>query len=103
MPEDEPAEPTPITEVEITVAGHTISVKAPAPMADVAEQALRLYRQTALSARNIPFGFDATGGQVELREQADLSYRLAEADGPEEDHARLGGINPQGAPARRLD
>jgi hypothetical protein len=96
VPDDESPDPTPITEVEITVGGHAICVKAPAPMAEVADQALRLYRQTALPARDIPFGFDATSSQVELREQPDLGYRLAEPDGPEEDHARLGRINPQG-------
>lgn len=102
MGDEESPEPTPITEVEITVGGHTICVKAAAPMADVAAQALGLYQQTQLAARQIKFGFDVNASQVELRQQPNLGYGMDEADGPEEDHARLGRINPQGQAPERL-
>jgi hypothetical protein len=78
-------ESPPMTEVEITVGGHTIIVKAAEPMADVAAQALGLYEQTQLSAEKIKFGFDVTSSQIELREQQDLGHRLVEPDGPEEE------------------
>jgi hypothetical protein len=85
MAEDEAPEPSPLTEVEITVGGHTIIVKAPESLADVAAQALGLYEQTKLDGEKIKFGFDANASQVELRDQPDLSHRLVESDGPEED------------------
>lgn len=94
MGDEESPDPTPVTEIEITVGGHTISVKAAAPMAEVAAQALGLYQQTRLEARQIPFGFDVNASQVELREQPDLGYRMDETDGPEEDRARMGRKHP---------
>ena len=71
-------------------------------MADVAGQALSLYQQTQLEARQIKFGFDVNASQVEMRQQPNLRYRMDESEGPEEDRARLGRINPQGASAKRL-
>lgn len=62
----EPADPSPSTEVEITVAGHTIAVKAAEPLAVVAEQALALFHLTARYARRAPIGFDVGGGQFDL-------------------------------------
>lgn len=85
MADDEAPDTPPVTEVEITVGGHSIIVKAAEPLAEVAAQALGLYEQTRLSAEKIPFGFGATGGQVEMREQPDLTYRPVEPFGPEEE------------------
>jgi hypothetical protein len=85
MADDEPPEPPPVTEVEITVGGHTIIIKSVEPLAEVAAQALGLYEQTRLAAEKIKFGFDANASQVELREQPDLGHRLVEPDGPWED------------------
>lgn len=85
----------PLSEVEITVAGHTITVKAHAPMSDVAEQALTLYRKTRLAAKRIPFGFDSAASQVEAVPTPNYGGNL---DGWEGDDARLGGIQPQGQP-----
>ncbi len=82
---DEPVEPPPIAEVEITVGGHTIIVKAAEPLADVAAQALGLFEQTQLPAQKMKFGFDANSSQIELRPQPDLAYRPVEPFGPEED------------------
>lgn len=50
------------TEVEITVAGHTIAIKATAPMDEVAAQALGLFQQTQEYAKRAPIGFDTPGG-----------------------------------------
>lgn len=88
--DDHPVD-APLTEVEITVAGHTIVVKAPAPLDEVAAQALGLYEQTKGSARRIPMGFDVGGGQVERAAQTD--YTGLTEDWGDED-ARLGRINP---------
>lgn len=60
-------------EVEISVAAHTIIVKAAGSLADVAAQALGLYEQTRLDAKRIPIGFDNAGGQVERAEAPDYS------------------------------
>lgn len=102
MVDEDASESTPITEVEITVGGHTICVKAAAPMADVAAQALGLYQQTQLEARKIKFGFDVTASQVELRDQPDHGWRMEETEGPEEDRARMGRVDPEGTPTGRL-
>jgi hypothetical protein len=81
---DAPSDPA-MVEVEITVAGHTIRVNAPRAMEDVAAQALGLYEQTKLSAKNIPIGFDAMGAQIERVEQPDHTQRSVEPWGPEEE------------------
>jgi hypothetical protein len=82
---DIPAEPPPVAEVEITVGGHTVIVKAAEPLAKVAAQALGLFEQTQLPAATMKFGFDANSSQIELRPQPDLAYRPVEPFGPEED------------------
>jgi len=98
--EDEQPESPPLTEVEITVGGHTIVVKAAAPMEDVASQALGLYESTKLPAETIRFGFQATSSQIELAPQPDLTHRMVEPDGPDEEgHARLGRIRSEKPPA----
>lgn len=62
-----PPSPAP-NKVEIHVAGHVIVVESTDPLADVVGYALGLHQQTAHSARHIPIGFDATGGQFERAE-----------------------------------
>ena len=93
----EPAAPEhPMAEVEITVAGHTVTVKAHAPMPDVAEQALALYRKTKLAAKKIPFGFDSTASQVETVPASEYGGNL---DSWEGDDARLGRVEPESQPS----
>ena len=84
-----PAEPTPPTEIEITVAGHTVTVKATAPMGEVAAQALDLFERTRGAARRIPIGFDTNASQVELAPAVAYGGALQEW-GAEEDHAGMG-------------
>ena len=86
----------PMAEVEITVAGHTVTVKAHAPMPDVAEQALALYRKTKLAAKKIPFGFDSTASQVETVPASEYGGNL---DSWEGDDARLGRVEPESQPS----
>lgn len=74
MPKATEPEPTDPVEVEISVAGHTVIVKASRSLEDVAGQALQLFERTQKSARHIPIGFAVTGGQFELTEQADYSH-----------------------------
>lgn len=64
--EAEPAPPPPgSSRVEITVAGHTVAVESPDPLADVVGYALSLYEQTAGAAARSPVGFDTAGGNFE--------------------------------------
>lgn len=71
-PEPEPESVDPV-EIEISVAGHTVIVKAARSMEDVAAQAVQLFERTQRSAMRIPIGFAVTGGQFELTEQPDYS------------------------------
>jgi hypothetical protein len=89
-------EPTP-TKVEITVAGHTVTVESVASIEQVSAAALDLYRKTKLAAKKIPFGFDLGAAQVERVEQPDYSGHLERWQ--EEDHAGLGWIHPEGKPS----
>lgn len=95
-PEPQPAE-TPLTEIEITVAGHTVSVKAAAPMNEVGELAYDLFRATEDTARRMPIGFDVVGGQIERAEPYFPPGRPSEW--PDEDRgggrARLGRKHPK--------
>jgi len=50
-----------MTKVIVTVAAHSVECDADAPLAEVAETAMRLYRQTTLPARSIGVGFDSAG------------------------------------------
>lgn len=84
--ESEPA----VSEVEITVAGHTITVKAAVSLDDAAKVAYDLYKKTRLAATKIPFGFDTSAAQIEKAEQPDYAGPL---EGDEEDRdAGLGRI-----------
>lgn len=96
MAEEDDAPPTPeITEVEITVAGHTIIVKSAAALDEVAAKALGLYEQTKIDGKRIPVGFDNTAAQVE---RADPPSYTGLSEGEDED-ARMGRQPPQGEPA----
>jgi hypothetical protein len=69
LEEAESAPPPPGTnKVEITVGGHTIVVESAEPLAEVAGYAIGLFGQTSEPAKQIPFGFDVTGGQFERAE-----------------------------------
>ncbi|MEU4777479.1 hypothetical protein [Micromonospora sp. NPDC023633] len=57
--------PAPV-KVDITVAGHTVTVEAAEPLDVVAAKALDLFRQTAEYARRAPVGFAAAPAHVEL-------------------------------------
>lgn len=54
------------TEVEIAVAGHSVTVKSGGTLGEVAAMALALFRATSDDAKRAPIGFDVTGGHIEL-------------------------------------
>jgi hypothetical protein len=67
--EDAEAPPPPGTnKIEITVGGHTVAIESSAPLNLVADYAMALWDRTADEAKQLPFGFDATGGQFERAE-----------------------------------
>jgi hypothetical protein len=90
-----PNEPREPAEVEVSVAGHCVRVRAAAPMGKVAETALDLFRRTSGDARRIPVGFDTVGGQIELADPPAEGFGdLRPLESPEDRNARLGRLHP---------
>lgn len=104
-PEDDDAAdcapPPPGTnKVEITVAGHSVTIESTDPLAAVADCALDIFQRTAGYAKRIPIGFDVAGGQFE---RADPYREPRGLEGWEDDDARgLGRQQAQGGATRRL-
>jgi hypothetical protein len=97
---DEAPPPPGTNKVEITVGQHTILVESGEPLIDVVGYALDLHQRTAEPAKQLPFGFDTTGGQFE---RAEPYVEPGTGEGWEDDHARGMDRQPtQIAATRRL-
>lgn len=87
--------------IEITVGGHSVTIESTEPLADVIGYALNVYEQTQGPARNIPLGFDTTGGQFE---RAEPYLEPSGMQSWEDEHARRLDRKPtEVATTRRLE